>query len=84
MRDYCYIGNAMTPNVCFWAKIIKGEPSSGNAAAAAAAAAECCMRDYARREKYLFRFSRGGRKKGLILIVIRTIHVQSSRISILQ
>lgn len=27
--DYCYIGNAMTPIVCFWAKIIKGEPSGG-------------------------------------------------------
>ena len=39
---------------------------------------------YVRREKYLFRFSRGGRKKGLILIVIRTVHVQSSRISIQQ
>lgn len=38
VRDYCYIGNAMTPIVCFWAKIIKGEPSSGSAAAAV----ECC------------------------------------------
>lgn len=37
-RDYCYIGNAMTPIVCFWAKIIKGEPSSGSAAATV----ECC------------------------------------------
>lgn len=37
VRDYCYIGNAMTPIVCFWAKIIKGEPSSGSAAAV-----ECC------------------------------------------
>jgi len=38
VRDYCYIGNAMTPIVCFRAKIIKGEPSSGSTAAAV----ECC------------------------------------------
>jgi len=37
MRNYCYIGNATTPIVYFWTKIIKGEPSSGKAAMV-----ECC------------------------------------------
>jgi len=80
MRDYCYIGNGMTPIVCFWVKIIKGEPSSGSAAAVECRA-QCCKRLCAHAGKNICSgLAEEGEKKGLILIVIRTIHVQWSRI----
>lgn len=78
MRNYCYIGNAMTPIVCFWTKIIKGEPSSGKAAVV-----ECCSaKEPIRAGKNICSgLAKEGEKKGLILIVIKTIHIQSSRIN---
>lgn len=71
--DYCYIGNAMTPIVCFWAKIIKGEPSGGEVR---------CERAYAHGENICSGFNgEGEEEKGPILIVMRTIHCPVARSS---